>query len=108
MTPFEAAQGTLAILLGFGGAWRVLVAHGGSTTGLGVLALLLGALCYGAAFAFAERRAGQGRNFYFYATRRGAPGAGRGRTSSPSDRPCRSRSAPWGSPPRRSGGASTG
>ena len=68
VTLFEAAQGTLAILLGFGGAWRVLVAHGGSTTGLGVLALLLGALCYGAAFAFAERRAGQGRNFYFYAT----------------------------------------
>jgi hypothetical protein len=68
VTLFEAAQGTLAILLGFGGAWRVLVAHGGSPTGLGVLALLLGALCYGAAFAFAERRAGQGRNFYFYAT----------------------------------------
>ena len=68
VTLFEAAQGTLAILLGFGGAWRVLVAHGGSPQGLGVLALLLGALCYGAAFAFAERRAGQGRNFYFYAT----------------------------------------
>ena len=67
-TLFEAAQGTLAVVLGFGGAWRVLDAHGGSTTGLGVLALLLGALCYGAAFAYAERRAGQGRNFYFYAT----------------------------------------
>jgi hypothetical protein len=36
--------------------------------GLGVLALLLGALCYAAAFAFAERRAGQSRNFYFYST----------------------------------------
>ena len=68
VTLFEAAQGTLAVVLGFGGAWRVLAAHGGSTTGLGVLALLLGALCYGAAFAFAERRAGQGRNFYFYST----------------------------------------
>jgi len=68
VTFFEAAQGTLAVVLGFGGAWRVLGAHGGSTTGLGVLALLLGALCYGAAFAFAERRPGQGRNFYFYAT----------------------------------------
>ena len=68
VTLFEAAQGTLAVVLGFGGAWRVLGAHGGSTTGLGVLALLLGALCYGAAFAFAERRPGQGRNFYFYAT----------------------------------------
>jgi hypothetical protein len=68
VTLFEVAQGSLAVLLGFGGAWRVLSAHAGSTTGLGVLALLLGALCYGAAFAFAERRPGQGRNFYFYST----------------------------------------
>ena len=67
-TFFEAAQGTLAVVLGFGGAWRVLTAQGRSTAGLGVLALVLGALCYGAAFAFAERRAGQGRNFYFYST----------------------------------------
>jgi hypothetical protein len=68
VTFFEAAQGTLAVVLGFGGAWRVLAARGGSALGLGALALVLGALCYGAAFAFAERRAGQGRNFYFYAT----------------------------------------
>ncbi len=68
VTLFEVAQGLLAVLLGFGGAWRALSAHAGSTTGLGVLALLLGALCYGAAFAFAERRPGQGRNFYFYST----------------------------------------
>jgi hypothetical protein len=68
VTLFEVAQGSLAVLLGFGGAWRALSAHAGSTTGLGVLALLLGALCYGAAFAFAERRPGQGRNFYFYST----------------------------------------
>jgi hypothetical protein len=68
VTFFEAAQGTLAVLLGFGGAWNVLAAHGDSATGLGSLALVLGALCYGAAFAFAERRAGQGRNFSFYST----------------------------------------
>jgi hypothetical protein len=68
VTLFEAAQGTLATLLGFGGAFRILSAHGGSTAGLGVLALLFGTLCYGAAFAFAERRAGQGRNFTFYST----------------------------------------
>jgi hypothetical protein len=68
VTFFEAAQGTLAVVLGLGGAWRVLTAHGSSTAGLGVLALLLGSFCYGAAFAFAERRAGQGRNFYFYST----------------------------------------
>jgi hypothetical protein len=72
VTLFEVAQGSLAVLLGFGGAWRALSAHAGSTTGLGVLALLLGALCYGAAFAFAERRPGQGRNFYFYSTAGGA------------------------------------
>jgi hypothetical protein len=68
VTSFEAAQGSAAVLLGFGGAWRVLSAGSGSVVGLGVLALLLGALCYAAAFAFAERRAGQGRNFYFYST----------------------------------------
>ena len=68
VTFFEAAQGTLAVLLGFGGAWKILAARGDSPVGLGVLALLLGALCYGAAFAFAERRAGQGRNFYFYSS----------------------------------------
>ena len=67
-TVFEVTQGALAVLLGFGGAHRILDARGGSAEGLGVLGLLLGALCYGAAFAFAERRAGQGRNFYFYST----------------------------------------
>jgi hypothetical protein len=66
VTFFEAAQGTLAVLLGFGGAWKVLAAHGDSAAGLGFLALLLGALCYGAAFA--ERRVGQGRNSHFYST----------------------------------------
>jgi hypothetical protein len=68
VTLFESAQGTLAVLLGFGGAWSVLSGGGGSVVGLGVLALLLGALCYAAAFAFAERRAGQSRNVYFYST----------------------------------------
>jgi hypothetical protein len=65
---FEVVQGTLAALLGFGGAWKVLTAHGTSAPAPGLLALLLGALCYAAAFAFAERRPGQGRNFYFYST----------------------------------------
>ena len=68
VTLFEVAQGAIAVLLGFGGAWRILVTRGASPLGLGALALLLGALCYGAAFAFAERRPGQGRNFYFYST----------------------------------------
>jgi hypothetical protein len=68
VTCFEAAQGTTAVLLGFGGAWRVLAAEGGSAPAPAVLAALLGLLCYAVAFAHAERRPGQGRNFYFYAT----------------------------------------
>jgi hypothetical protein len=68
VTFFESAQGAAAVLLGFGGAWKALSVRGGSVVGLGVLALLLGALCYLAAFAFAERRAGPARNFYFYSS----------------------------------------
>jgi hypothetical protein len=68
VTPFGVLQGSAALLLGLGGAWRVLESRGLSTMPLGILAVLLGALCYGAAFFFAERRAGQGRNFYFYST----------------------------------------
>jgi hypothetical protein len=68
VTPFGVLQGSAALLLGLGGAWRVLRLHGLTTTPLGILAVLLGILCYGSAFFFAERRAGQGRNFYFYAT----------------------------------------
>jgi hypothetical protein len=66
VTAFEAVQSALALLLGFGGASRVVTAHALSAPGPAVLAVLLGALCYAAAFAFAERRPGQGRNFYFY------------------------------------------
>jgi hypothetical protein len=68
VTCFEAAQGTMAVLLGFGGAWSVLAAHGMTAPGPGALAVLLGGLCYAVAFAFVERRPGQGRNFYFYST----------------------------------------
>ncbi len=67
VTPFGVVQGSASVLLGLGGAWGVLRFHGLSTTPLGILAILLGALCYAAAFFFAERR-GQGRNFYFYST----------------------------------------
>jgi hypothetical protein len=68
VTAFEVVQGTAAVVLGFGGAVWVLGAHRISGAGPGALALLLGLLCYGAAFAYAERRSGQGRNFYFYST----------------------------------------
>lgn len=79
---FEVAQGSAAVLLGFGGAVRVLAAHGLPATAPGAIAVLLGGLCYGAAFVYAERRSASaaaagatrqasehgGRNFYFYST----------------------------------------
>jgi hypothetical protein len=68
VTGFEVAQGAAAVVLGLGGAWRILAVHGAPARAPGALALVLGALCYAAAFAYAERRAGQGRNFYFYST----------------------------------------
>jgi hypothetical protein len=65
---FEAVQGTLAATLGFAGARQVLAAHGDASAIPALLAVALGALCYAVAFAHAERRPGQGRNFYFYST----------------------------------------
>ncbi len=65
---FEAVQGTLAATLGLAGAARVLAAHGRPSELPALLAVALGALCYAVAFAHAERRPGQGRNFYFYSS----------------------------------------
>ena len=65
---FEVVQGTLAAALGFVGAARVLAAHGRASDLPALVAIALGALCYTVAFAHAERRPGQGRNFYFYST----------------------------------------
>jgi hypothetical protein len=71
VSAFEIAQGALAVLLGFGGAFWLLAVHGKSTAGPCLLALLVGLLCYAVAFAFVERRPGQGRNFYFYSSAAG-------------------------------------
>ncbi len=68
VTGFEVAQGLAAGGLGIGGAYAVLSAHRAAVAAPGALALLLGALCYGVAFAFVERRGARGRNFYFYST----------------------------------------
>ena len=67
-TSFDVVQGSAAVLLGCGGAWRLLSAHGLSVALPVGVALLIGALCYGAAFLLVERRAGRGGSFYFYAT----------------------------------------
>jgi hypothetical protein len=65
---FEVVQGTLAVAIGLGGARLVLAAHGFAALLPALFAVSLGVVCYAVAFAFAERRPGQGRNFYFYAT----------------------------------------
>lgn len=68
VTLFELAQGTIALILSFGGAWRLMARQGAAATAIGSLSLLLGGLCYAAAFAFVERHKGHCRNFYFYST----------------------------------------
>jgi hypothetical protein len=66
VTPFEVVQGGASLALALGGSWRLTA--GGIGPVLGACCLLGGALCYAAAFAFVERRHGNARNFYFYAT----------------------------------------
>jgi hypothetical protein len=63
---FEVLQVTLAVVLGFGGAWAIV--GPAVAPAVGATSLLLGALGYAAAFAFVERRHGHARNFYFYST----------------------------------------
>jgi hypothetical protein len=68
VSPFEVLQGLAALAIGFGGAARIVSAQGGSGSGLGVAATVLGALGYTVAFTFVERREGPGTNFYVYST----------------------------------------
>lgn len=66
--PFEMVQTVAVLAVGLGGAVNVAQAVGTGALALGAVALALGAGCYGAAFAFVDRRQGLGENFYFYAT----------------------------------------
>jgi hypothetical protein len=66
--PFDVLQTPASFVLGVGGAWRMLAVHGAPGASLGVLTMLIGAMCYAAAFTFVERRRGHDRNFYFYST----------------------------------------
>ena len=66
--PFEVVQAAVALLVGFGGTLRVVEFRGAATLAVGAFGLLLGAACYGVAFAFVERREGRARNFYVYTT----------------------------------------
>jgi len=61
-------QMPVALVIGLGGAIRIAqAAHRGEGL-LGVLTLLLGAVCYGVAFTAVDRRLGRGRNFFLYST----------------------------------------
>jgi hypothetical protein len=65
---FEIVQATAALLIGFGGTVRVLDHAGGNPAVVALLAMLLGLAGYATGFAFIDRRAGRGRNFYSYTT----------------------------------------
>lgn len=65
---FDAVQGIAALAVGYGGAALVVRYVQDAQPILGASAVVIAAGCYGVAFAFVERREGQGRNFLFYAT----------------------------------------
>ncbi len=64
---FEVAQSVATLVVGFGGAVRVVRAMGGDTLLPGTAALVLAVASYAVAFAFVERRHGAGRSFLFFA-----------------------------------------
>lgn len=68
ISPFEAIQMTLALLVGLGGAIRVARAMGQGVPLLGILALAVGAAAYSVAFTAVDRRLGRGRNFLLFST----------------------------------------
>jgi hypothetical protein len=68
VTPAEIAQGVAVLVIGLGGALAVTRATDGSTLGVGLVGLLLGAGSYGASFVFIDRRGGSRWNFVFYTT----------------------------------------
>jgi hypothetical protein len=68
VAPFAVAQAAVALLIGFGGATRVVVFNGASPAALGIAGIVLGAACYTAAFAVVDQRLGRGANFYSYSS----------------------------------------
>ncbi|MBW2543537.1 MAG: hypothetical protein JRF15_15750, partial [Deltaproteobacteria bacterium] len=65
---FGMLQAGIAMMVGFGGAVRVIAHQGVNPIAIGLLSLLLGAGCYVVAFTSVDRRLGRGRNFYTYTT----------------------------------------
>ena len=65
---FEVFQTAAVLLAGYGGAVHLSHAAGTGAGALGIAALALAALGYGAAFGFVERDAAGGRNFLFFSS----------------------------------------
>jgi hypothetical protein len=64
--PFEVAQTAAGLVIGLGGAIAIVRATDTGSALLGAPTVLIGAACYGVAFAFLERRQRRSTNFYFY------------------------------------------
>jgi hypothetical protein len=65
---FGMVQAAAALMVGFGGAVRLIAYQGMDPTAIGVVSLLLGVGCYAVAFTSIDRHLGRGRNFYTYTT----------------------------------------
>jgi hypothetical protein len=66
--PFEMLQVVLVLLIGLGGATRVVRATGDDARLLGGAAMAAAAAAYLVAFLFVRRQLGRGRVFFFYGT----------------------------------------
>ena len=65
---FGMMQAGIAMMVGFGGAVRVIAHQGMNPIAIGLLSLLLGAGCHVVAFTSIDRRLGRGRSLYTYTT----------------------------------------
>ena len=68
VVPFEIAQTTAALVVGFGGALYLTRVTGILPATIGVVSLALGAASYGVAVVFLDRRKDNGPNVYYYTT----------------------------------------
>lgn len=68
VVPFEVAQGVAVVAIGLGGAARVAARAGIGAAWVGAVSIVFGAVAYGVAFAFVERRGQVRANFLFYSS----------------------------------------
>lgn len=68
VTIFEMAQSAAVLAVTFGGAIFTAQVLGAAPAAVGASALVIGAVCYAAAFLVVDRNGGSTVNFYFYTT----------------------------------------